>query len=79
MVNAFSTDYWCPKTNSESPRYTVHIVDTAKDDLSQYSGQYGVFIVPIGKLIFYCRMSSSIMMFTSRVDIGPLIEYFLYY
>ena len=51
-VNTYAIDYWSPKTNSESQRYTVHIIDSEKDKLSQYSGKYGVFIVPIGKYMY---------------------------
>lgn len=52
MVTAYAVDLWNPETNSESPRYTVHLVDSSKDNLGNYAGSYGVFIVPLGKLCF---------------------------
>ena len=49
--NSYTINFWCPKTNSQSPRYTVIIVDSAKEMLRSYAGKYGVFIVPQG---IYC-------------------------
>ena len=46
--NSYTINFWCPKTNSQSPRYTVIIVDSAKEMLQSYAGKYGVFIVPQG-------------------------------
>ena len=74
-------DFWYPKSNSESPRYTVHIIDSEKDKLTQVSGEYGVFIVPFGmpsyRTILYYIIYYVILCYTIYILLYYAILYYV--